>query len=45
MITGYTDNYIKVYVPEREARDLMGSFADVLLEEPYNEGAAGAVVY
>ena len=38
MITGYTDNYIKVYMPCDEAGDLTGEFADVMLKEPYEEG-------
>ena len=44
MITGYTDNYIKVYVPAGEPGIRPGEFADVRLAELYKEGMIGESV-
>ena len=45
MITGYTDNYIKIFAASDEASDLIGEFAYVRVGEPYLDGARGTVVH
>lgn len=42
-ITGYTDNYIKVYVPACGAADLLNSFKEVRLLEIYKDGMKGEI--
>ncbi|MBQ6314961.1 MAG: tRNA (N(6)-L-threonylcarbamoyladenosine(37)-C(2))-methylthiotransferase MtaB [Mogibacterium sp.] len=37
-MTGYTDNYIKVYIPDPEGRLEPGMFVDVQLTDIYKEG-------
>jgi threonylcarbamoyladenosine tRNA methylthiotransferase MtaB len=45
LLTGYTGNYIRVYIPVRVAGDsLTGRFAQVRLEENYCDGIAASVV-
>ena len=44
MLTGYTDNYIKVYVPADEPGVRPGEFADVKLTRLYKEGMAGELI-
>lgn len=41
MMTGYTDSYIKVYVP---AAGLLGQFAEVKLMELHEDGMVGEIV-
>lgn len=41
-LTGYTDNYIKVYVPAGTTPEL-GTFADVKLIEPYRDGMLASI--
>ena len=45
MITGYTDNYIKIFAASDEASDLIGEFAYVTVGEPYLDGARGTVIH
>jgi len=45
MITGYTDNYIKIFAASEEASDLIGEFAYVTVGEPYLDGARGTVIH
>lgn len=42
-LTGFTDNYIRVYIPadEGEVAELMNSFCAVRLGEPFQEGMKG----
>lgn len=44
MLTGYTDNYIKVYVPAVEAGAAEGEFADVRLDALYLDGMTGQII-
>lgn len=47
MITGYADNYIKVYIRYEsldEAKKMLNSFAAVKLVEPYGEGMVGIIL-
>lgn len=45
-VTGFTDNYIRVYVPasEKEGAGLVNSFGFVRLGEPFREGMKGSFV-
>ena len=45
MMTGYTDNYIKVYIPDKDGAQAAsaGDFADVCLSEPYLDGMIGSL--
>ena len=45
MVTGYTDNYIKIFAASEEASDLIGEFAYVTVGEPYMDGARGTVIH
>ena len=45
-LTGYTDNYIRVYLPAEEGQDseldgLINNFRDVRLVEPFLDGMKG----
>lgn len=43
-LTGYTDNYIRVYIPARLAGgSQLNTFAKVRLQEPYLDGMKGSV--
>lgn len=47
IITGYADNYIKVYIRYEsldEAKKMLNSFAAVKLVEPYEEGMTGIIL-
>ena len=44
MLTGYTDNYIKVYVPADEPDVRPGEFADIRLTELYEDGMRGEII-
>ena len=45
LLTGYTGNYIRVYVPAGEnAEEMLDTFASVRLEEVYCDGIAANVV-
>ena len=44
MLTGYTDNYIKVYVHDGEAGAAEGEFADVRLDALYLDGMTGQII-
>lgn len=41
-ITGYTDNYIKVYV--KNYREIPAEFCDVLLKDVYEDGMIGEII-
>lgn len=41
-VTGYTDNYIKVYVEDRAREMKIGEFCDVVVEELFRDGALAA---
>ena len=41
--TGYTDNYVKVYVPAFGAAGLLNSFKEVRLLEIYKDGMKGEI--
>ena len=42
-LTGYTDNYIKVYVDERDDTLVVNEFCKVLLKEPFSDGMKGEI--
>ena len=46
MLTGYTDNYIRVYIacPEADAAEMLNTFRQVRLTEVYRDGCTGVVV-
>ena len=46
MLTGYTDNYIRVYIacPEADAAEMLNTFRQVRLTEVYRDGCMGVVV-
>ncbi len=44
MLTGYTDNYIKVYVSAEDSAAAEGEFADVRLEALYLDGMTGQII-
>lgn len=44
MLTGYTDNYIKVYVPAEGAGAAAGEFANVMLLDIYSDGMTGQII-
>ena len=45
LLTGYTGNYIRVYVPARErGAEMLGQFAKIRLEAIYCDGVAASVV-
>lgn len=44
MITGYTDNYIKVYVKAGTEGAECGEFAEVVIGEPYRDGACCEII-
>lgn len=43
-LTGYTGNYIKVYIPAGDDRPAQGSFCDVVIGDPFEDGAHAAFV-
>ena len=44
MATGYTDNYIKVYVPLSDAGDLLGEFSYVEIGDLYRDGVKAEII-
>ncbi len=46
MLTGYTDNYIRVYIRcrEEEAEEMLNTFRQVRLMEPYKDGCRGEII-
>lgn len=46
MLTGYTDNYIRVYVRcrEEEAEEMLNTFRQVRLTEMYKDGCRGEII-
>ena len=44
MLTGYTDNYIRVYIPAGTEGAFAGEFADVMIGELYRDGVRGELL-